>query len=227
MLQSDQVFYSSVMVEYIVREGNDLAFTQWHHELTRLAQGYVGFVRMDLGPPLPCTDGVVKWYSIVHFDSPRHLNRWLTSGDRQTQIAAGRPLMRAYRFKSFTTGLEGWFSHQAGNTEQSGLGPPAWKQVLAVVLGLYPTVMLQSFIFSHWGVMQSWSPASAMLVNNLITSAILTWGVMPVLSRGLAFWLRPAYRLPRQRVDWLGAAMVCIAFGLLVFVFDYLHQRVR
>lgn len=221
--QLNPTFYSSVMVEYIVREGNDLAFTQWQAELTVIAQNFPGFVRMDLGPPLPCTDGVVKWYSVVHFDSPPHLNRWLTSSDRKTQIAKGRHLMRAYRFKSFTTGLEGWFSQQAGDTEQAGLGPPAWKQVLTVVLGLYPTVMVQSLLFSAWGVMRSWSPASAMLANNLITSVILTWGVMPWLSRGLAFWLRPAYRLQTRQIDGIGTAIVVVAFGLLVILFDYLH----
>jgi uncharacterized protein len=223
---TDQTFYSSVMVEYIVCEGNDVAFTEWHKALTQLAQSFAGFVRMDLGPPLPCTDGVVKWYSVVHFDSPRHLNRWLTSGDRKTQIATGRHLMRAYRFKSFTTGLEGWFSQEAGDTEQSSLGPPAWKQVLSVVLGLYPTVMVQMLVFSALGIMKSWSPASAMLANNLITSIILTWVVMPVISKRLSFWLRPAYRLPIRRVDWQGTAIVLVAFLGMVILFDYVRSRV-
>ncbi len=223
--QSDQAFYSSVVVEHIVPDGNDAAFAQWHRELTQLAQHYPGFLRIDLAPPLACADGVVKWYSIVHFDSQAHLGQWLTSGDRQSHVAAGQHLLRAYRFKSFTTGLEGWFSHQSGS-EQSGLGPPAWKQVLAVVLGLYPTVMVQMLVFSALGIMKSWSPASAMLANNLITSVILTWIVMPQVAKRLEFWLRPAYRIPIQGVNWQGTAIVLAAFFGMVMVFDYLYKLV-
>ncbi|NUN64703.1 hypothetical protein HCU40_08055 [Pseudanabaena biceps] len=52
---------------------------------------------------------------------------------------------------------------------------PRWKQILAVVLGLYPVVMIQAIAFSKLGIMQSWSLSNSMLVNNLITSTILSF----------------------------------------------------
>lgn len=224
----EEHFYSTFIVEYIVpaEPEAEALFRRWYDRLVVAASQFEGYTRADLCPPLSCDDGVVKWYSIVHFDTPQELNAWLKSSDRADLLEQGRDTFLAYRYKSFTTGLEGWFSNHAGGAEQHSLGPPPWKQVLAVVLGLYPTLMIQGIVFSALGIMQSWPMATSLVINNLITSSILTWAVMPRVSQMLSFWLRPAYRLTTLQTDLIGAGLVFAALGFMASVFTYLTSPI-
>ncbi|BAU10399.1 hypothetical protein LEP3755_08830 [Leptolyngbya sp. NIES-3755] len=212
----DRVFYSTVVLEHIVPNQNKAAFQNWQRALIQNAETHDGFARADFCPPLQCADGVIKWYSIVHFNAPDHLNDWLNSDDRAELVQSGRSIFENYKFKSFTTGLEGWFSTEAGQ-ERSSLGPPPWKQVMAVVLGLYPLVMIQSKLFALWGWQSS---ASLTLISNFITSSLLTWAVMPNITKGFRFWLQPAFRASERKQDLIGAAIVLTALGLMVSLFS-------
>jgi hypothetical protein len=219
-LQDMPYFYSSVVIEHIVPKGRDYAFRRWYRSFVKTAKQHDGFLRADDCPPLPCYDDAVKWYSIIHFDTPEHLNAWIESDDRQAVMKLGQDIFQGYWFKSFTTGLEGWFASHARN-EQNKLGPPAWKQILSVVLGLYPIIMIQSWLFRELGVMQHWAPAPAMLINNLITSTILTLVVMPFVANLFNFWLRPAYRKVTLETNLIGLGIVLAAMVVMVLLFNH------
>jgi len=216
----DSIFCSSAVIERIVPEDNQFAFRQWHQTLLSSIQQSEGYVRVDLHSPLECKNGVLKWYSILHFDSPMHLSDRFTSSDRQAIMKSGQQFFETYRFKSFTTGLEGWFSNQAG-AEMTSLVPSAWKQALIVVLGLYPVVFLQSKLFEYLGVMQSWSYAGSMLVNLFITTILLIWFVLPQITRPLEFWLQPAYVLSHTKTELMGVSTIVSAMAAMVLLFNY------
>lgn len=211
--------FPSVVIEYIVPNGKSWAFRSWHRRMVKTAQRSEGFLRADCHRPLAVQEGCLKWYTVLHFEQPHHLEQWLQSSDRESLLKAGRDVFKAYKFKSFETGLEGWFSDQSGE-EFTGLGPPAWKEILAVVLGLYPIIMVQGFILERLDVFESWEPASAMLANNLITTCVFTLVVMPRIVRWLNFWLRPAHRPSPLPVEVVGTAVTVLAMVAMVYFFN-------
>lgn len=212
---------ASLVIEHTVPAGEGLAFRWWHSRVTRAAKNFEGHIRSDLCAPVKSRqpDQPLTWYSIVHFESPELLDKWINSRDRLALIKSGRKTFASYQFISFSTGLEGWFSRRTG-TEQSGFGPPAWKQNAAVILALYPTVVIQTLLFSALGLMQSWTLPNSMIINNIITSSILTWVVMPLVTRLLGFWLQPNYQQTSWEKDALGATVVIAALGVMVLLFN-------
>jgi len=217
-----QAFYSSLVVEHIVAKTQRAAFEHWHSSWLKAASHQPGFIRLDLNPPLLCKNDVIKWYGIVHFDSPKHLNDWISSAERKQINESGQAIFRAYRFKSFTTGLEGWFSRRAESHEKRRLGPPVWKQILSVVFGLYPIVMIRIKLFPKTGVIGDWSPSGAMLLATLVTSSILAVAVMPMVTRTMGFWLYPSYREIDWKTDILGAIAMALGLVFMVGIFDRL-----
>ncbi|MCU0527637.1 MAG: hypothetical protein MUF72_22795 [Elainella sp. Prado103] len=209
---------ASLVFESIVPIDQEIAFQKWHYNLRRAAEQFQGYIRTDLCPPVKSDQ--IKWYSIMHFRSADDLNNWLKSDVREMLIEEGKHFVKHYQFKSFTTGLEGWFSQSKG--DQVGLGAPAWKLNLAIILGLYPTVMLQSILFAKLGWLQDWSLARSMLVSNVLCTSILTWWVMPSITKMLDFWLQPAYRkLPRQ-TNFVGLMLIILPLLLLMVWFEQL-----
>jgi uncharacterized protein len=217
--ETEHASKASLVFEHIVPNGKGLAFRLWHVRLANSARRCDGCMRVDLCAPVKGAH--LSWYSIIHFDSPDHLNQWLKSKEREALIEEGRKIFELYQFKSFSTGLEGWFS-RSSKAEQFGLGPPAWKQNLAIVVGLYPMVMVQTFLFTTLHLMHSWSHASSMLVNNLISSSILTWLVMPLVTKGLSFWLTPD-RHSSLKLNVLGTGVVAIVLLGMLSLFNYLE----
>ncbi|MGB3201970.1 MAG: hypothetical protein WBA99_13785 [Nodosilinea sp.] len=209
----------SVIIEYIVPSKKSWAFRSWHRRLVKSAQRVEGFLRADRYRPLAVQEGCLKWYTVLHFEQPEQLRQWLNSGDRDALLKAGREIFKSYKFTSFETGMQGWFSNEAGE-ELNGLGPPAWKEILAVVLGLYPIIMVQGFVLERLELFDDWDPASAMLANNLITTCIFTLVVMPRIVRWLNFWLRPAHRRSPVQIEIVGIVVTVLAMATMVYVFS-------
>jgi antibiotic biosynthesis monooxygenase (ABM) superfamily enzyme len=207
---------TSLVIEYEVSKAKAEEFWQWQQSIQAEAIHQPGYVRTDICPPVEGAQN--KWYIVVHFDSSTNLSRWLDSDHRHALIRHARSRFGDYQYRNLGTGLEGWFS-QGKPGDKPGTSPPAWKQNLAVLFGLYPTVMVETLLFSHFGIMEGWSLAPKMFVNNLVSCSLLTWLVMPLVTRLLQFWLTPSSSLAKH-TNLMGLLLVLLSYGLMISLFQ-------
>ncbi len=85
-----------------------------------------------------------------------------------------------------------------------------------VLLALYPTVMLLTLFLSPW--LAGLPTAGAMLIGNMVSVAILTWLLMPLVNRLFGFWLIPS---PSRSgpVEALGTGVVILGYAVALIIF--------
>lgn len=77
-------------------------------------------------------------------------------------------------------GLEAWFG-------QSDTPPPRWKMALTTFVGVYTVTLPLSLTLGPW--LQTWPLPLANAAFNLAVVPLLTWAVMPALTRVVRPWL--------------------------------------
>jgi antibiotic biosynthesis monooxygenase (ABM) superfamily enzyme len=128
-------------------------------------------------------------YRIVfRFDHASNLHAWENSEERQHWLRKGEPLQHEEKVHVLT-GLETWFTLPSKVGEPS---PPRYKMVVVTWLGVFPIV---TGIFAVFG---QWLNLLPTLVRTLVFTAVMvtlmTYVVMPRMTRLFAFWLYPDRR---------------------------------
>lgn len=172
----------TVVVRRIARPGMEQAFETAMREFIAESMTFPGsldFHVMRLGEPS------TREYLIVHrfidaasrsaFTQAPNYRQWMT---RLRELTESDPILQELG------GISSWFT-LPGKTVHK---PPArWKMALVTFLGVYPLTSLLPQFFS--GLLPDWPP----LLTNVLTTgsivALLTWAIMPVLTRAFAAWL--------------------------------------
>lgn len=140
-----------------------------------------GFLGADLVPPEKPGQ---EYQVIVNFSSEEVLGQWDGSElraaihERMLAVTEDAP---DYRVLS---GMEAWFVPAA---MPSAPHPPRSRMAVVTWLGIYPTVALFLWVLSPW-----LAPLPYLLRIAILTAVIvviMTWGVMPRLTRLLRPWL--------------------------------------
>jgi antibiotic biosynthesis monooxygenase (ABM) superfamily enzyme len=194
----------AVVVSHPVSPENEEEFLAWQERMTDAERAYPGFLGSEVFRPVP---GIQEDWTIVYrFDTSEHLDRWLDSSERQQLLAEGDKF-GGFDLHRISNPFGSWFSF--GDDAPGADQPPSWKTALSVLVGLYPTVGLLTLAISElWPSGELWE---SLLLGNVLSVGLLTWLVMPIVTRGLRFWLAPTPGSASRRVDVLGAG-VSIAF---------------
>ena len=207
-LQVRGVRASSVIVQRFPAEGADL-FMHWMRGITDEATAFPGYQTTEIYPPAA---GEEQWVVILHFDEEEHLQAWLDSPKRAEWVAKLPREIRDFRIRTMPTGFGAWF---AGLTE-GGAVIPHWKSFLAVLVALYPMVMLLIYFVSPHTARFGTSVQT--LIGNVISVGLLEWLLMPVVTRALAPWLKAGGRDGRV-VSLAGLAGIVAALAVMTILF--------
>jgi antibiotic biosynthesis monooxygenase (ABM) superfamily enzyme len=181
--------------------GKEAEYEAADQALNEAAARFPGFLGARVIKPRAGED---TWSTLVRFDSKQNMDRWLASPER----AAGREKMYRYalshRADVIPTGFGSWF---AVNAEDS-LQAPAWKQAMTVLAALFPTVMVLNLTIGKLLSSEGASFPINVFVGNVLGTVALTWLLMPVVTRLLAWWLSPSCPPEKTR------AGVLLLFGV-------------
>jgi len=148
--------------------------------LVREVETFEGFVQCQL---LPAEEGLQEETIVVFsFESRRLLDTWLESAERERAMAQIDPLLERDRTTNVVGGFAGWFGEPGDSPVRT------WKQAALVLGALYPTALFVGFVRDL--ILPDLPVLIATLIGNAGGVAILSWLLMPPLTRRLAGWLR-------------------------------------
>ena len=198
----------TIVISERVKPGREQDYRVWQAGITAAASRFPGYLGGERFPPVPGVQD--EWVYMLRFATPAQLDGWLNSGERQRWRDKATPLLDHVDIQRIAAGLGGWFPVTENSGQQT---PPDWKQALAVLLAMYPTVMLLMLFVSP--LLDAAPESVDMFVRALANVAILTWLLMPGVNRLLRHWLYPR----SATANVFGTALVMTAFALMVAVF--------
>lgn len=204
LIRDEDADMVTVVVSHPVDPADEEAFLTWQGRITDTERQFPGFKGAELFRPVPGVQDA--WTALYRFDTDAHLTSWLESDERRHLLDEGRRFQE-FELHRISSPFGSWFAPPGGGEEAGG--PAQWKTALSVLVGLYPTVVLLTLAISEaWKGAELWA---GLLVGNIASVSLLTWVVMPVVTRALRFWLVAGGGRSSVRVDVIGA-LVSVAF---------------
>lgn len=159
-------------------------FLSWQERIRLAERKFPGYQGSEIFRPI---EGVQdEWTVVYRYNSPTDLDRWLTSTERKQLLAEGRKF-GGFELRTIDSSFGNWFA--AAERGANARPPSDAKTVIAVWVGLYPTVLLLTLARSP-ARLPMWLD---MLVGNLMSSVIMTFVTMPFyVNPLLKRWLYPA-----------------------------------
>jgi antibiotic biosynthesis monooxygenase (ABM) superfamily enzyme len=183
----------TVVVRRRVRPGHETAYEDWLRRLQAEARALPvpGYLGVTTRPPAP--HGPREYVSVIRFDHLAHLEAFERSALRARYLAEVAPHVEADAAWERLTGLEFWFSAPPGTVVPQPSRP---RMALVMVVMVFTLVLLIGSAVDHAFAALSFETPRALrlLVTIAIEVALMTWWLMPLVTRRLARWIYPQSR---------------------------------
>ncbi len=153
-----------------------------------------------------------NWITLLQFDTPEHLDRWLVSPERKAILHEAKDLISSLDTHRLITPYSGWFS----SISKGGRAPVVWKETMLVLLVLYPIVMLELLLLSP--LTASLNLSLATFIGNSLSVTLIAWPMMPIAIYYLRWWLAPE----SKRATLIGTCLLLGLYLIEVTIFWHL-----
>ncbi len=215
----------SKIISSSVPAGREQEFTSVQQALHAAAIRAPGFVSVEFFPP--AYSGADST-TVLTFDSPENLQAWEASQvrlDLVDQISA----TAQQDTRSVPSGFAQWFTVSKGTITQT----PTWKQAMVVVAVLFAMVSvldmtLGDAIGGGWTINGEFQVSGlglplpvTVFIGNAIGTILLTWVLMPWVTRLMRWWLDPG--ASPKTTAW-GVVLLVGVYVVEVLIFGFINQ---
>ena len=163
--------------------GREAEFEDYIKGITQAASRQPGHLGSTIFSPSGGKDPAYR--ILFRFDRRSNLERWEQSAERDKWREVARQVSQP-REAQVETGLEAWFNVPNCDVPAH---PPRARMAAVVWLGVFLIVSVLNVVLSPF--IDSWPMLLRTLVFTGVVVVLLTWVVMPRLTRWLSAWLHP------------------------------------
>jgi uncharacterized protein len=168
-----------------VRPGHEASYEQFLEGIIAAASEFPGHLGVEVFRPEDVNTG--DYRTVYRFDTSEHLRRWLDSDEHAAWLERAEPHVIGPMRTSFVTGLESWFTLPG----KPGVAPPPpYKMALLTWITIFP--LITGVIVVLGPLIKDLPLVPRLGITTAITVPLMTWVVMPRVTRLLRGWLYPA-----------------------------------
>ena len=173
----------TVVVRRHVRKGSETIYETFLKSLSGAAQTLPGYLGTQFQKPV--TPGA-PYVSIFRFDSLESLEAFERSDLRARFLAEIAPHVEADAIWERTTGLEVWFEAPKGTVVAQ---PSPHRMALILIVVVF--VLVLSLNLALAPLISGWPLALRILITVILQVSLMTYVIMPRVTRLLARWIFP------------------------------------
>ncbi len=170
-------------------------YEEWTKGINHAAQNFNGFLGVDIIRPR--VNGHPEYVVIVKFDNYDNFRSWMTSPIYHQWLESSSGLISSRSVQELPTGIEMWFSLPSNQLSRNP-EPPYYKKVILGTIAVYPLILFANVLL--YPLIKNWHPQLGLFVSVALVSALLTYPVMPWLTKLFRFWLYPSLRRRHQKI---------------------------
>ena len=168
-----------------VKSGREKEFEEWVAGITAAASEFPGYLGSNNFRPSGSDDDD-EYQIVFSFDHASNLRAWQDSEERRRWNERARPLIQEEPKVRILTGLETWFTLPS---KEGAPPPPRYKMATITWLAVFPLATLVFMVLDP--LIGSAPVALRTLAFTLVMVTLMTYIVMPRMTRLFSFWLYP------------------------------------